>query len=104
MISYQLSIITPSGKVFDGQVESLIAPGESGFFGILGNHAPIIASLKAGPLTVKQNSYDHFFAVGAGVLEVNAKSEALLLTDYAAKTKTYEEAKTFVTESEISVQ
>ena len=103
MISYHLSIITPTGKVFNGQVEFLIAPGESGFFGILGNHAPIIASLRGGPLTVKQNACDHFFAVSAGVLEMNAKNEVLLLADYAVNVKTYEEAKTFVAESRVSV-
>lgn len=102
MTSYQLFIITPNGKIFDGQVESLIASGESGFFGILGKHAPMIASLRSGPLTVQQNSNDNFFAVSAGVLEVNARNEVVLLADNAVKAKTYEEAKSIVANGEIN--
>ena len=41
-----LEIITPDKKVYSGDVESVKLPGAEGSFGILNNHAPIIASLK----------------------------------------------------------
>ena len=92
MSTYHLSVITPHGRPFEGQIESLIAPGAEGAFGILANHAPFIATLSAGVLTVVHNGTKNFFALTAGVLEVNAKGSVLVLADYAAGAKTLEDA------------
>ena len=83
MASYPLSIITPEGKKFDGLIESVIAPGVEGFFEILNDHAPYLASLKKGMVTLKQKGQRSYFAIGSGVLEVNLKHEVLLLSDFA---------------------
>ena len=96
MSNYQLSIITPNGNVFDGQINSLIATGNSGSFGVLGQHAPMVISLKSGPLTVKQDGKDNYFAVSSGILEVNEQSNCLLLADHAVQVETLEKAKTNV--------
>lgn len=93
MANYQLSIITADGEAFNGQVESLIAPGKLGSFGVLSDHTPLIASLRSGPLTVTQDGVKNYFAVNAGILEVNDQSNVLLLTDFAKKAKTLNEAK-----------
>lgn len=93
MANYQLSIITADGEVFNGQVESLIAPGELGSFGILSNHAPLATSLCNGPLTVTQDGAKKYFAISSGILEVNDQSNVLLLTDFAKKVKSIDEAK-----------
>jgi len=92
-MNYHLSIMTPAGKIFDEKINALMASGETGFFGILGSHAPMVASLRKGPLTVKQDGLECFFAVSSGVLEVNGNSDVLLLADYAIKTDTLGEAK-----------
>ena len=47
-----LEIITPDKKVFSGDVEEVKLPGADGSFGILNNHAPIIATLKKGTVKV----------------------------------------------------
>lgn len=47
-MSLQLRIVTPERIVFEGQIESVSAPGTQGRFEILNNHAPIISALKAG--------------------------------------------------------
>ena len=47
-----LEIITPDKKVFSGEVEAIKLPGAEGSFGILNNHAPIIATLKKGIVKV----------------------------------------------------
>ena len=93
MANYQLSIITTHGEVFNGQVESLVAPGQLGFFGILSDHAPLVASLSSGPLTVTQNGTTNYFAISSGVLEVNEQSNVLLLVDSARKVETIDDAK-----------
>lgn len=46
-----LSIIAPSGRLFNGTVDSVMLPGMVGPFQVLANHAPIISSLIAGNVT-----------------------------------------------------
>lgn len=94
MANYQLSIVTASGEVFNDQVESLVAPGALGSFGVLSDHAPLVTSLSAGPLTVTQDGKENYFAVSSGILEVNDQNNVLVLTDIAKKFNTLDEAKT----------
>ena len=93
MANYQLSIVTTQGEAFNGQVESLVAPGKLGSFGILCDHAPLVASLCRVPLTVTQNGTTNYFAISSGILEVNEQSNVLLLVDSARKVETIDEAK-----------
>ena len=65
-----LEIISPDKMIFQGEVDSLQLPGTSGSFGILNNHAPIIATLKAGVVKVQQNGSEKEFEVAGGVVEV----------------------------------
>ena len=93
MSEYHLSVIATNGQVFDGKVESLSASGLSGSFGVLSQHAPMATVLSSGPLTIKQNGKDLYFAVSSGVLEVDNQSNCLLLANFATKAKSLEDAK-----------
>ena len=67
----KLEIITPDKKVFEGQVKSAVFPGSEGSFGLLNNHAAMIATLKSGTIElVEENNTTHSFAVKGGVVEV----------------------------------
>ena len=83
MNSYKLSIITPSGKIFDGEVESLQAPGTEGSFGVLFKHAPMITTLKPGFIEIKKNNSTQKFSISAGILEVEKSSHVLVLANKA---------------------
>ncbi|MEQ8323478.1 MAG: F0F1 ATP synthase subunit epsilon [Vicingaceae bacterium] len=48
-----LEIVTPDKSLFKGEVDYVYCPGAHGSFGILNNHAPIIATLKKGEVKVK---------------------------------------------------
>ena len=66
-----LEIITPDKKVYSGEIEAIKLPGAEGSFGILNNHAPIIATLKKGTVKitdVKKNVEN--FEINGGVVEV----------------------------------
>ena len=66
-----LEIITPDKKVFSGEVEAIKLPGAEGSFGILDNHAPIIATLKKGIVKVTDNKkVVENFEINGGVVEV----------------------------------
>lgn len=49
----KLEILTPEAKVFYGEAISVICPGIDGYFGVLNNHAPLIAALKQGEVKIK---------------------------------------------------
>lgn len=67
----KLEIITPDKKLFEGQVKSAVFPGSEGSFGLLNNHAPMIATLKKGTIElVEENNSKQNFKVNGGVVEV----------------------------------
>lgn len=94
MTKYHFSILTPNGKVFEGAIESLIAPGASGSFGVMAAHAPMASSLQSGVVTFTQDQKDNYFAISSGILEVNEHRDVLLLSGEAVRAKNLEEAKT----------
>jgi F-type H+-transporting ATPase subunit epsilon len=66
-----LEIVTPDKKIYSGDVDAVRLPGAEGSFGILKNHAPIIATLKKGTvkITDAKKSVENF-DINGGVVEV----------------------------------
>jgi len=98
MKTFPLLIITPSGKIFSGQINSLTAPGAEGLFGILADHAPFITSLAKGILTIKSPEQSSTFVIDSGILEVNLNKEVLILADHALEFHTKEEGEKIMDE------
>ena len=92
MPNYLLSIVTPTGKIFEGEVSSLTAPGALGAFGVLSRHAPTVTALKKGILKITKENEEKFFAIGQGFFEMNQKNQALVLSDSAVEAKNFQEA------------
>ena len=80
---FQLSILTPSGKVFEDNVESVAAPGLEGGFEVYSGHMPFLSALKAGAVRVRKEGKEQSFTIDSGVLEVNATHNVLVLADQA---------------------
>ncbi len=99
MNKYSLSIITPNGKVFEGLVESLIAPGVAGYFGVLSGHAAMSVVLTPGPVTVKAESAERYYAINSGILEVSRQKRVVLLSDLAVEKPSLDEARHHATAS-----
>ena len=80
--NFNLEILTPEKTVYSGHAVSLVAPGESGYLGILANHAPLITKLKEGKVVLKKETEETliFHSKGKGFLEVT-KNKVLLLAD-----------------------
>lgn len=85
---YHLSVVTPEEVIFDGMVKSVIAPGGAGYLQVLTHHAPIISSLKDGPLTIQdvEGKKMTWQVEKGGLLEVK-KNEAVILADRIKKEK-----------------
>ena len=74
-----IEIITPSKKVFSGEVKLVQLPGSKGAFEILNNHAPIISTLSKGKIKlVDINDQVSYFEVKDGVVETKANKVIIL--------------------------
>ncbi|AXA58133.1 F0F1 ATP synthase subunit epsilon [Pseudomonas thivervalensis] len=64
-------IVSAEGEIFSGLVEFVVAHGDQGDLGIALGHAPLITSLKPGPITLtKQGGEREVFYISGGFLEV----------------------------------
>ena len=86
------SIVSPEGEIFSGEIEMLIADGGAGEVAITPRHAPLLTSLKPGPLrlTIEGGKEEVFYASG-GFLEVQPGS-ITVLTDVAERATDIDEA------------
>lgn len=80
---FHLTIITPDRELFIGEVVSLNCEGNEGHFGILPNHAPMIATLVPTVTTFQDvNGKQYTAFTSDGVFKVN-NNKAILLCNSA---------------------
>src|SRR6516162_4263903 len=81
---FELSLVTPDGAVYEGQVEMIVVPGQIGEIGVLARHAPLIATLKAGSTRVHPGDGAEAvqFATGPGFFQM-LNDRAIALVDDA---------------------
>lgn len=76
-----LKVVTPSEIFFEGEVNSIVAPGGEGYLGILKNHAPLVTTVGKGSLKFSDISGKEVaFKIEGGFLEVQ-NNQVLVLTD-----------------------
>jgi F-type H+-transporting ATPase subunit epsilon len=93
--TFELSLVTPEGAAFEGEVEMLVVPGDAGEIGVLARHAPLIAMLKAGSTRIyrDRDSEDIIeFATGPGFFKVE-QDRALALVDDAIEARQIDAAR-----------
>ena len=68
-----MDIVTPEMEVYSGEVKSAKFPGSEGSFGVLNDHAPLIATLQEGEIeVVEEGNMEKSFQINGGVVEVNS--------------------------------
>jgi len=77
-----LEIITPDRKVFEGEVTAAQFPGTDGSFEVLNNHAPLIAALRAGEVTLTGANGREAIRIEGGVVEV-LRNKVIVLAEGA---------------------
>jgi F-type H+-transporting ATPase subunit epsilon len=70
MATFHFELVSPERLVFTGQVTQVDVPGEAGDFGVLAGHAPYVATLKPGVLTIYGDGAPQRLVVGRGFAEV----------------------------------
>ena len=67
-------IVSAENEIFSGDVALLVANGIEGELGVGYGHAPLLTSLKPGPIRVKkENGEQEIYYVSGGYLEVQPK-------------------------------
>ena len=66
-----MTIASPEGILFEGNVESAKFPGASGAFMVLPRHAPIISALINGKVTYSQSGNISEITIQEGFVEVS---------------------------------
>ena len=85
MSTLRLEVLTIERKVFDDNVNMVIAPGSEGMLGILPRHIPLLTALTFGELQIKKDGEeDQFFAISGGFMEV-MPDHVIVLADAAER-------------------
>ena len=85
-------VVSAEQALFEGDVRMVVAAGELGDLGITPGHAPLITSLKPGPVrVVVENGDDELLFVSGGFLEV-IPSQITILADTTERAENLDEA------------
>jgi F-type H+-transporting ATPase subunit epsilon len=77
-----LEVITPERKVYEDDVDMVVAPASEGYVGILPHHIPLFTTLGPGEFKVKKGGVEEVLAVFGGFMDVRA-DRVVVLTDAA---------------------
>jgi len=71
--SFKVVITTPDAMAWEGQAVSATVPGLAGYLGVWADHAPLVAALMPGVVTLRLDDAgnEKRMAVGAGFVEVS---------------------------------
>jgi F-type H+-transporting ATPase subunit epsilon len=81
-VPLHLEVITPERKVYEEDVDMVVAPASEGYVGILPHHAPLFTTLGPGAFKVKRGGVEEVLAVFGGFMDVRG-DRVVVLTDAA---------------------
>jgi len=78
MATFHFELVSPERLVFAGEVSQVDVPGEEGEFGVLAGHAPYIAALRPGVLTIYGDDRPQRLVVRGGLAEMGPSGLTVL--------------------------
>jgi F-type H+-transporting ATPase subunit epsilon len=82
MATFHFNLVAPDKLLFSGDVDQVDVPGIDGDFGVLADHAPLVALLRPGLLTVMVGSDTQRIVIFGGFAEISPQG-LTVLADYA---------------------
>lgn len=78
---FKVGIYSSDKTVYEGEAIYLIAPSESGYLGVLAEHAPLVARLACGKITLRSpaGKTSEIDSCPGGFLEISKNQATLLL-------------------------
>ena len=78
MATFHFDLVSPEKLAFSGEVDQVDVPGVEGDFGVLAGHAPVVAVIRPGILTVTTGSTHQKIIVLGGLAEMSANGLTVL--------------------------
>jgi F-type H+-transporting ATPase subunit epsilon len=78
MATFHFDLVSPEKLAFSGEVDQVDVPGVEGDFGVLAGHAPVVATIRPGILTVITGGAKQKIIVLGGLAEVSDKGLTVL--------------------------
>jgi F-type H+-transporting ATPase subunit epsilon len=79
MATFPLELVSPEKLLFSEPVQSVVAPGIDGSFGVLAGHAPLLTELSVGVIKLTLASgLEAFIAVHGGYMQVSEEKVIIL--------------------------
>ena len=78
MATFHFDLVSPEKLAFSGEVDQVDVPGVEGDFGVLAGHAPVVAAIRPGILTVITGGTREKIIVLGGLAEVSEKGLTVL--------------------------
>ncbi|WP_296578599.1 F0F1 ATP synthase subunit epsilon [Phreatobacter sp.] len=72
MATFHFELVSPERQLFSGAVDQVMVPGSEGDFGVLAGHAPFVATLRPGILTIHADGQPKRLYVRGGFAEISA--------------------------------
>jgi F-type H+-transporting ATPase subunit epsilon len=71
MSTFHFDLVSPEKLAFSGEVDQVDVPGVEGDFGVLSGHAPVVAAIRPGILTITTGGAHQKMIVLGGLAEVS---------------------------------
>jgi F-type H+-transporting ATPase subunit epsilon len=78
MATFHFELVSPEKLIFTGDVDQVDVPGEEGEFGVFAGHAPYVATLKPGVLTIYGEGEPKRIVVYGGMAEMGSAGLTVL--------------------------
>ena len=78
MATFHFDLVSPEKLAFSGEVDQVDVPGLEGDFGVLAGHAPIVAAVRPGILTITVDGAHQKIIVLGGLAEMSEKGLTVL--------------------------
>jgi F-type H+-transporting ATPase subunit epsilon len=91
MATFHFDLVSPEKLAFSGDVDQVDVPGVEGDFGVLAGHAPIVAAIRPGILTITSGGSHQKIIVLGGLAEMSDKG-LTVLADVATSTQDLDRA------------
>lgn len=78
MATFHFDLVSPEKLAYSGEVDQVDIPGVEGDFGVLAGHAPVVAVIRPGILTVTVGGKHEKIIVLGGLAEVSEKGLTVL--------------------------
>ena len=100
MATFHFDLVSPEKLTFSGEVDQVDVPGTEGDFGVLAGHAPIVAAVRPGILTIITGGTKQKIIVLGGLAEMG-ESGLTVLANVATAIEELDKAKFAATINEM---